>query len=96
MTLHAMRVAARSDRDGRRATICGALAKPMGRPYSGIQPAACATCTVTLKTRPPRRPLRVSADLATLRHELDQAGIAIDRNPQADHRQLLAHLVAVA
>jgi hypothetical protein len=89
--LHAMRLTGQSDARGRRSTLCGVLALPSNREFAGSLPNACATCAGVAKTRPPKRPVRLSADLAALRDHLDSIMLWSDRS----RRPGLAHVVGL-
>lgn len=73
--LHAMRPAAFTDRHGRRATLCGCLAVPRGRPFAPVHPNSCETCVAVAALRPPAQPLAPSAQLAALRAYLDLVAV---------------------
>jgi len=77
--VHALRPAARSDRRGRRLTLCGILARPNGRPFGPVHPVACLTCSAVRRIRPPGQPILPSQELATIRAILEDAGVWLDR-----------------
>jgi hypothetical protein len=84
--VHALRPAARSDRRGRRLTLCGILARPNGRPFGPAHPVACLTCSAVRRLRPPRQPVLPSQELATLRAILEDAGVWLDRRRRTRNR----------
>ncbi len=86
--MHAMRTSVRPDGD-RRETLCGLLAWPSGRYFSGLHPAACRTCTAVAAGSPLRQRVEPSNELARLRAIIDEA--AERRN---DPAAALAWLVA--
>lgn len=71
--VHALRTSVRPDGE-RRETLCGLLAAPSGRSFSGIHPAACRTCTAIADRSPLRQRVEPSNELARLRAIIDEAG----------------------
>lgn len=76
---HAMRPSGRPDQHGRWSTLCGVLARPLGRPYVAGRADACVSCARSEGLRPTARPLAPSATLAALRSVLEDAGVWVDR-----------------
>jgi hypothetical protein len=77
--LHALRLTGQSDHRGRRSTLCGVLAAPTNHDFSPAYHSSCATCSYVAAVRRPKRPTRVSADLASLRDHLDSIMLWSDR-----------------
>jgi hypothetical protein len=82
-----MRPAGIADNRDRRQTLCGLLARPTARMYTPTGHHACRTCARIEQLRPSARPIRLSADLAALRHLIDRAGIEATRTRRANHNQ---------
>ena len=55
--LHALRPAGVADQFGRRASLCGCLASPRGRPFATIHPNSCSVCATVAEQRPIAQPL---------------------------------------
>jgi hypothetical protein len=76
---HALRFAGRSDLDGRRSTLCGAMASPVNGQFVGGADNSCQVCATVERIRPSHRAPQPSQDLAHLRAVLDDAGVWFDR-----------------
>jgi hypothetical protein len=99
---HALRPSGRSDADGRRPTLCGAMARPTTGLYFALEPNGCKVCAVVERIRPSRRTPQPSRELAHLRAILDDAGAWMNRSDHRDGhipgsaRGLLERLVRAA
>jgi hypothetical protein len=99
---HALRPSGRSDTDGRRPTLCGAMARPTTGLYLALEPNGCKVCAVVERVRPSRRTPQPSRELAHLRAVLDDVGVWLNRSRHSDTpvtgsaRGLLERLVQTA
>jgi hypothetical protein len=86
--LHALRPAGIADQFGRRASLCGCLASPRGRPFATIHPESCSVCAAVAENRPIAQPLAPSEQLATLRAYLDASAVLLARTTRGLDRPL--------
>ena len=86
--LHALRPAGVADRFGRRASLCGCLASPRGRPFATIDTRSCSVCATVAERRPIAQPLAPSEQLATLRAYLEAAAVLLSRTTRGLDRPL--------
>ena len=70
--VHALRTSVRPD-GRRRETLCGLLEAPIGRPFTTVNPKACATCTAVAQRHPLQHPIEPSNELARVRAVIDEA-----------------------
>jgi len=80
--LHALRPGGIAEAGDRRATLCGVMRAPNGKPFvPGDHDGVCETCTAIARARPAARPMRPSSDLAAYRAQLDSVAVRLNRAP---------------
>ncbi len=77
--IHVLRPGGYADAADRRATLCGLMRAPTGRPFAYVAGRSCKTCDAVQQLRTPQRSLRVSNDLAALRTQLDNISTRLAR-----------------
>ncbi len=84
--IHALRPGGLADPADRRATLCGLVKAPTGRPFVYVEGRSCETCDIVQRLRPARRSLRVSNDLAAFRTQLDNIATRLAHHHVVDAR----------
>jgi hypothetical protein len=84
--IHALRPGGLADQADCRATLCGLIKAPTGRPFVYIDGRSCQTCDMVQRLRPARRSLRVSNELAAFRNQLDNIATRLAHSHVVDAR----------